>query len=109
MKIKVNDLGAIKEGTIDLSKKLTVFCGPNGTGKTYMAYLIYAITKANIHVGVGTHDSLANELIDKKEIILPINFSQIEEYKSQIINDVLSSFDSLFGLGYEDAKNFLKM
>ena len=35
MKIQIKELGAIKEATIDLSKKLTVFCGPNGTGKTY--------------------------------------------------------------------------
>lgn len=108
MKIKVNELGAIKEGTIDLSKKLTVFCGPNGTGKTYMAYLIYAITKANIHIGVGTQNTFANELIDKKEITLPINFLQIENYKSRIIQDVLTSFDSLFGLGQDDASNFFK-
>lgn len=65
MKIKVNDLGAIKEGTIDLSKKLTVFCGPNGTGKTYMAYLIYAISQANIHVRSSDNDTLVKELIDK--------------------------------------------
>ena len=45
MKIQVNILGAIKEGTIDLSKKLNVFCGPNGTGKTYMAYAIYGLTR----------------------------------------------------------------
>ncbi len=35
MKILVKNLGAIKQAEIDLSKKLTVFCGPNGTGKTY--------------------------------------------------------------------------
>ncbi|MCX8481199.1 MAG: AAA family ATPase, partial [Sediminibacterium sp.] len=42
MQISVQNLGPIKEGTVDFSKKLTVFCGPNGTGKTYMAMLIRA-------------------------------------------------------------------
>lgn len=108
MKIQVKELGAIKEGVIDLSKKLTVFCGPNGTGKTYMAYLIYSITKANIHVGVGNTNTLVNELIDKKELTLQINFTQIEDYKEKLIQDVLTSFDRLFGLGSEDATNFFK-
>ena len=41
MKISVQNLGPIKEGTIDLSKNLTVFCGPNGTGKTFIAKLVH--------------------------------------------------------------------
>ena len=41
MKIAVKNLGAIKQAEIDLGKRLNVFCGPNGTGKTYLAYLIY--------------------------------------------------------------------
>ena len=106
MKIKVNELGAIKEGVIDLSKKLTVFCGPNGTGKTYMAYLIYAITKANIHIRFSSENTIVNELIEKKEKTLPINFKEIENYKGNIIDHVLSSFDSLFGVGVDDARNY---
>lgn len=108
MKIRIKNLGAIEEGIIDLSKKLTVFCGPNGTGKTYMAYLIYSITKANIPIGIGVNSTLANELIDKKKITIPINFPQIEDYREKIIQDVSTSFDRLFGLGYEDAKMFFK-
>lgn len=108
MKIQVKDLGAIKEGTIDLSKKLNVFCGPNGTGKTYMAYVIYALSKTKIHVGLGNSDSIVNELVEKREVTLPINFSQIEDYKKKIVQDVLRSFDSLFGLGQDDAAIFFK-
>jgi len=50
MKIKIRELGAIKEGVLDLSKRLNVFCGPNGTGKTYLAYTIYGLLKNPIHV-----------------------------------------------------------
>ena len=42
MIIQIKELGAIKEATVNLDKKLTVFCGPNGTGKTYMAYVLYS-------------------------------------------------------------------
>jgi predicted ATP-dependent endonuclease of OLD family len=45
MKISFNNFGVIKSAEIDLSKKLTVFCGPNNTGKTYVSYVIYGLSK----------------------------------------------------------------
>ncbi len=43
MIITVKNLGVIKKAEFDTSKKLTVFCGPNSTGKTYLFYVIYAL------------------------------------------------------------------
>ena len=43
MIITVKNLGVIKKAEFDTSKKLTVFCGPNSTGKTYLSYVINAI------------------------------------------------------------------
>ncbi len=43
--LKVENLGTIKEGEIDLSKNLIIFVGQNNTGKSYMAYLIYGLYK----------------------------------------------------------------
>jgi predicted ATPase len=48
MKIKLENLGAIKDADFDLSKRLIVFCGPNNSGKTYAAFIIYALTKSSI-------------------------------------------------------------
>lgn len=42
MKLKVKNLGVIEEAEVDLSKDLIVLAGQNGTGKTYLAYTIYA-------------------------------------------------------------------
>ena len=42
MKIKFKNLGNVREGEIEL-RPLTVFIGPNNTGKTYCAYNIYGI------------------------------------------------------------------
>ncbi len=42
MKVRINNLGAVKHGDIQL-KPLTVFFGPNNTGKTWTAYIISAI------------------------------------------------------------------
>jgi len=48
--ITVEDLGPIKEGKITL-KPLTIFFGKNNTGKTYMGYLVWGITKNEPLVG----------------------------------------------------------
>ena len=40
MIFELNNLGPIENGAVEMGK-LTVFCGSNNTGKTYMNYLIY--------------------------------------------------------------------
>jgi predicted ATPase len=40
MKISVSNLGAIKEATVEVGG-LTVFVGANGTGKSYLAKVIW--------------------------------------------------------------------
>lgn len=45
MKIKVENLGTIKQGEIALDKNLIVLAGPNHSGKSYLAYLIYGLLK----------------------------------------------------------------
>lgn len=42
MKISIKNFGPIKEGKIE-NNDLTIICGPNNSGKTYVSYLFYAI------------------------------------------------------------------
>lgn len=99
MKIQVKDLGAIKEATIDLSKKLNLFCGPNGTGKTYMAYVVYGLMKTQIHVGAKRE--LATDLIENKKLKYTIDFEALIEYRKDLIENFKNNIDSLFGIGQE--------
>ncbi len=48
MRITVHNLGVLKEATIDL-KPLTIFIGPNNSGKTWLAYALVGV--------LGTHGS----------------------------------------------------
>ena len=43
-RIEVKDFGPIAQGAVDL-KPLTVFIGPNNSGKSYMALLVYALSR----------------------------------------------------------------
>jgi predicted ATPase len=43
MKLTFENLGPIKKGEVDLNKKLTIICGPNNSGKTYLMYALYGV------------------------------------------------------------------
>lgn len=45
MKLIVNNLGAVRHAEVDLSKDFLLFTGANNTGKTYLAYVVYAAYK----------------------------------------------------------------
>jgi energy-coupling factor transporter ATP-binding protein EcfA2 len=106
MKIQIKELGAIKDGTIDLSKKLNLFCGPNGTGKTYMAYVVYGLMKAQIHVGVNRE--LASELIEKKKLLYTIEFGALDKYREDLLENFKGELDELFGIGQVLAKQYFE-
>ena len=52
LRLAVKNFGPIREGEVEF-KPLTVFIGPNNSGKSYMATLLYAMTRA-LTGGVGT-------------------------------------------------------
>lgn len=43
MKITIDNLGVVRHIEFDTQKPLSLFCGPNGTGKTYVAYVLYPV------------------------------------------------------------------
>ena len=43
MKVVIDNLGVVKHATIDLNKNIILFCGPNNSGKTYIAYVLNAL------------------------------------------------------------------
>lgn len=104
MKLTIKDLGAIKEGHINLSKKLNVFCGPNGTGKTYMAYAVYGLLKTQLHI--RTNEDMVKELLDKKKVTYKIEFDVLNKYREDLIINFKEDLDGLFGIGGDLAKQY---
>jgi predicted ATPase len=102
MKLSVENLGAIKNGTIDLSKKLNVFCGPNGTGKTYMAYVVYGLlSNRRISIGKVKNDNLVEELMKHKKCDYKIQFSNSYKYREHLIKSL--DYSEIFGVANTDA------
>lgn len=111
MKIEIKDLGAIKSATIDLSKPLNVFAGPNGTGKTYLAYVLYSLFKNRIYVS-GSKSALSKEmfkeLIEEKETSYQLDFDEINAYRDKIAEDLKADLDSIFGISEEMGRKFFE-
>lgn len=44
MRIRIENIGPVNKIDLDLSKPFLVFTGLNGTGKTYVSYIIYCLS-----------------------------------------------------------------
>lgn len=102
MKICVEKFGAIKKGTVDLSKNITVFCGPNGTGKTYMAYLVYGLLGSRRAIlNIESCPFSIEDLIAHKVVTLHIDKKILYKYRTSIINSARRNLDTIFGISDE--------
>lgn len=107
MILTTRNLGKIRTATIDLSKPLIVFCGPNGTGKTYLSYLI-----DHIFSSVGSYmcksKSLSKSQIEvlhnEGELHVQIEKSDVADYLNELCETSKSSLGDLFALSDEDIK-----
>jgi len=79
LKLEIKDFGPISSGKIDL-KPLTIFVGPNNSGKSYAALLIHSIFKSHTPVTLS----------------LPF-FSRIEYYQPFIreVDNILKQIDRI--------------
>ncbi|AGK61504.1 hypothetical protein Asulf_01526 [Archaeoglobus sulfaticallidus PM70-1] len=87
MIVEVENLGSIKKGKVEL-KPLTVFIGPNNTGKTYLAYLI---------------SGLCEDFLFRKYIFSPVRGKRKPVYtlSERVVSDILEK-------GYAEIKINLK-
>ena len=107
MKVQIKELGAIKEATIDLSKKLTVFCGPNGTGKTYMAYVLYAITKLNNKsIGIRLGEEIIKNLVENNSVIMPVDSHLIWNFRAKEVENIKENLWNLFAIPEAKSRDF---
>lgn len=110
MLINIKNWGPVEELSLDSSKKLIVMCGPNNTGKTYVAYLINAVFSNNLRENVFSN-SVLGDIVDKvlkdgcfelsEEIIRNI----LEDFANFIKKDAVSE---IFAISNEEAKNNFK-
>jgi predicted ATPase len=107
MKIQIKELGAVKEATLDLDKRLTVFCGPNGTGKTYMAYVLYALTKLNNKsIGIRLDEEIIKKLVEDNTTKIGIDIDLIWNFRAKEVENIKENLWNLFAIPEAKSKDF---
>lgn len=105
MKITINNLGPIQQANFDFDKKLSVFCGPNNTGKTYLSYVLYAFTRQRIFAfEESLTDAQLNDFFVKRLLLLTINFERIYEAISKRRFSMPGDMATIFGMSETNAE-----
>lgn len=89
MKVTVKNLGAIKEATVELGG-LTVFVGPNGTGKSYLAKVLY---------GLQRHETITASYFNNAERFYQILFGK----SISTVRDAFSDLQQLTPVALQQA------
>lgn len=92
MKVDIKELGYVKNVQLDLGKDLTILCGPNNTGKTYVAYAIYGLMKfrSELPKSKKVAEEIKN-LIEKGQIELDI-IDLLTENNASYLNAIGKSY-----------------
>lgn len=101
MKIRIENIGPVKIVDLDITKPLIIFTGLNGTGKTYVSYVLYAICRLFV---------FKKDILNWKELV---NLRQTEsngvldaDYLYKILKNHLTVINKIlnlvFGVKYDD-------
>lgn len=99
MNIIVNNLGPIKQANFDFDKKISVFCGPNNTGKTYLSYVLYAFTRQRVYaMEESLTETQINDFFIKQSFLLEIDPEKIYEAMSKRQFNMPGDMATIFGI-----------
>ena len=95
MKIELKNIGTVEHAEIDLDKNLLVFCGPNNSGKTYVAYALYGMYEI---LKVSSDDILEHwpQVEDHKEAIFKIKPELVKSILKERGRTIIEEFGNLF-------------
>lgn len=97
MKLKIKNLGAVKEIILDLDKPLSVFCGQNGTGKTWVGYAVWAALHKNKSSSLMSVSKVGEENLEAANSFL-VDISLLWDYLQQITSNTKKDLTRLFSI-----------
>ncbi len=110
MKLHIQNLGIIKDVELELNKKLTLFCGPNSTGKTYLSYILNAIGN---NFPDAFFDSELKSLQEEglnlaHKAPFTIKKEYLDEFYQEVFRCLNSRKEEIFGISETTAKKQFK-
>lgn len=117
MQFEFKNLGTIKEAQLEMGN-LTVICGKNNTGKTYLTYAVWGIIKyeindllnhihimENINEYVETYN-VKNDIIENGKARLVIPEQLIEDYIAKVENSHQLELSNIFASDKAHFENY---
>ncbi|MDY6993027.1 MAG: hypothetical protein SVR94_10560 [Pseudomonadota bacterium] len=108
MKIQFKKLGVIQQGELSLND-LTLLCGPNNTGKTYLMYSLYGLLDKKFEVNFNfVENIIIAELIKNKVYHFNLQHLIAEQFETilqQIAQGFQERLPTLFGVTTENFAN----
>ena len=104
--VHIQNVGVVKEATLDLTKKLIIFCGPNNTGKTYISYVVNALVLSSTSIALR-EDYHMEKSDDPSDITFSYRISKryvMGACRAQTAV-VENNFDSIFGISEKQSAN----
>lgn len=99
MELLIENLGAITQAKIDLSKKLIIFCGMNGTGKTYLSYVLYSFLTDDSPFAIHILEKAISEV--QNGGFFKLNIKYIEDWLAFNCKNIKANLGSIFGISDE--------
>jgi len=90
MNLYFERLGVIKKGEVKLND-LTLLCGPNNTGKTYVMYSLYGLLDKDFDVYCDFVKEIVHQLVQKNVYKLDLH-DLIAQHFDSMIRDIEDSF-----------------
>ncbi|MCP4698561.1 MAG: ATP-binding protein, partial [Gammaproteobacteria bacterium] len=99
MKLIFERLGALERGEIELSD-LTIICGENNTGKTYVTYTLYCLLKSWRSLTRISLDTEMNELRQAGVVKINIRTKIVDDWpriREKLLKKFLQEFPAMMG------------
>ena len=96
MVLNIENLGIIKKASIDLDKKMILFCGRNSTGKTYASYVLHAFLEDGHLYPLNCMKEIIDEVVAKGGFHVKREY--VEEWLRMNCRAVTEQLGSIFGI-----------
>ena len=103
MKIRVDNLGVIHTAEVSTAGLLTVFNGPNSTGKTYLSYLLYHLLSDDSYIDLEIYDSLLGSRYGDNSLEFTYSKDMVDYFLNEQANRVREELGLLFGIANDKA------
>ncbi|KAA6328172.1 hypothetical protein EZS27_022905 [termite gut metagenome] len=105
MKFRFENLGVVERIDFDLSKKLSVFCGQDGTGKTYVSYALYGLLCGLYPIPVQLFPM--EELKERKQLDIELDPDRLHSLRKIALKDLQDrKIQRVFGLSLHSLGQF---